>query len=88
THRIAHALWMAGRPEIASWLANLVSLVFGPDPFGGSAIHSWMAVSAVAFIMLRSMAMVLMAAERSRNQLTELAHHDPLTGALNRGGLA
>ncbi|MBX5140592.1 GGDEF domain-containing protein [Rhizobium lentis] len=60
----------------------------GPDPFGGSAVHSWMAVSAVALIMLRSMAMVLMAAERSRNQLMELAHHDPLTGALNRGGLA
>ncbi|MBX5158690.1 serine O-acetyltransferase [Rhizobium sp. NZLR8] len=31
THRIAHALWNAGRPEIASWLANLASLVFGPD---------------------------------------------------------
>ncbi|RWX10889.1 GGDEF domain-containing protein [Rhizobium hidalgonense] len=60
----------------------------GPDPFGGSVVHSWIAVSAVAFIMLRSMAMVLMAAERSRNQLMELAHHDPLTGALNRGGLA
>jgi diguanylate cyclase (GGDEF)-like protein len=60
----------------------------GPDPFGGSIIHSWMAVSAVAFIMLRSMAMVLMAAERSRNQLIELAHHDALTGTLNRSGLA
>lgn len=60
----------------------------GPDPFGSSVIHSWMAVSAVAFIMLRSMAMVLMAAERSRNQLIELAHHDPLTGTLNRSGLA
>ena len=31
THRIAHALWTGGRPEIASWLANLASLVFGPD---------------------------------------------------------
>lgn len=31
THRIAHALWNAGRPEIATWLANLASLVFGPD---------------------------------------------------------
>ncbi len=60
----------------------------GPDPFGASVVHSWMAVSAVAFIMLRSMAMVLMAAERSRNQLIELAHHDPLTGVLNRSGIA
>ncbi|NLR99560.1 serine O-acetyltransferase [Rhizobium sp. P38BS-XIX] len=31
THRIAHALWAEGRTEIASWLSNLVSLVFGPD---------------------------------------------------------
>ncbi|ARQ11733.1 serine O-acetyltransferase 2 [Rhizobium etli] len=31
THRIAHVLWNAGRPEIATWLANLASLVFGPD---------------------------------------------------------
>jgi serine O-acetyltransferase len=30
-HRIAHALWNDGRIEIASWLANLASLVFGPD---------------------------------------------------------
>ncbi|MDE1993959.1 MAG: serine O-acetyltransferase [Rhizobiaceae bacterium] len=31
THRIAHALWTEGRSEIASWLSNLASLVFGPD---------------------------------------------------------
>ncbi|MBB3350593.1 serine O-acetyltransferase [Rhizobium lentis] len=31
THRVAHALWSAGRREIATWLANLASLVFGPD---------------------------------------------------------
>ncbi|MFS8049989.1 serine O-acetyltransferase [Rhizobium sp. BR 314] len=31
THRIAHALWTEGRKEIAIWLSNLVSLVFGPD---------------------------------------------------------
>ncbi|NTF56315.1 serine O-acetyltransferase [Agrobacterium rhizogenes] len=31
THRIARALWMEGRAEIASWLSNLASLVFGPD---------------------------------------------------------
>jgi diguanylate cyclase (GGDEF)-like protein len=60
----------------------------GPDTFGGSPAHNWMAVSAVAFIMLRSMTMVLMAAERSRNQLIGLAHHDPLTGTLNRTGLS
>ncbi|EJZ18267.1 serine O-acetyltransferase [Rhizobium sp. Pop5] len=31
THRVAHALWSDGRREIASWLSNLASLVFGPD---------------------------------------------------------
>jgi serine O-acetyltransferase len=31
THRIAHALWVEGRVELASWLANLGSLIFGPD---------------------------------------------------------
>jgi diguanylate cyclase (GGDEF)-like protein len=60
----------------------------GPSPFGSSAAHSWMAATAVTFITLRSMVIVLMAAERSRNELIELAHRDPLTGALNRGGLA
>jgi serine O-acetyltransferase len=40
THRIAHALWTAGRVEIASWLANLASLVFGPDIHPAARIGS------------------------------------------------
>lgn len=40
THRIAHALWTEGRREIASWLANLVSLVFGPDIHPAARIGS------------------------------------------------
>ncbi|WP_445680133.1 serine O-acetyltransferase [Radicibacter daui] len=31
TYRIAHALWHQGRSELALWLSNLASLVFGPD---------------------------------------------------------
>lgn len=30
-YRFAHELWKAGRPELASWLANRVSVVLGPD---------------------------------------------------------
>jgi diguanylate cyclase (GGDEF)-like protein len=61
--------------------------IAGPNPFGSSLAHGWMAATAVVFIALRSMVIVLMAAERSRNRLVEIAHHDPLTGVLNRGGL-
>lgn len=60
----------------------------GPDPYGATVAHSWMASTAVIFLALRSMLIVLMAAERNRSELIALAHHDPLTGALNRGGLA
>ncbi|WP_454851780.1 GGDEF domain-containing protein [Rhizobium binxianense] len=61
----------------------------GPELFnGGSGAHVWLALSAMVFLTLRSMVIVLMAAERSQNKLTELAHNDPLTGALNRSGLA
>jgi serine O-acetyltransferase len=31
TYRAAHQLWSEGRHEVASWLSNLASLVFGPD---------------------------------------------------------
>jgi serine O-acetyltransferase len=30
-HRFAHALWGAGRVEVAGWLSNRASLVLGPD---------------------------------------------------------
>ncbi|MBB3658228.1 serine O-acetyltransferase [Rhizobium sp. BK650] len=40
THRIAHALWINGRHEIASWLSNLASLVFGPDIHPAARIGS------------------------------------------------
>ncbi|MGF6258232.1 serine O-acetyltransferase [Ensifer sp. LBL] len=30
-YRAAHQLWIDGRREVASWLSNLASLVFGPD---------------------------------------------------------
>ena len=62
--------------------------IAGPDPYGATVAHSWMASTAVIFLALRSMLIVLMAAERNRSELIALAHHDPLTGALNRGGLA
>lgn len=31
THRIANHFWKAGRGELAAWLSNRVSMVFGPD---------------------------------------------------------
>ena len=40
THRVAHALWTEGRAEIAGFLANLASLVFGPDIHPAAVIGS------------------------------------------------
>ncbi|WVT72784.1 serine O-acetyltransferase [Sinorhizobium chiapasense] len=31
TYRAAHRLWIEGRRDVANWLSNLASLVFGPD---------------------------------------------------------
>lgn len=54
----------------------------------GSGAHVWLALTAVTFLMLRSMVMLMMAAERSHCELAVLAHRDPLTGLLNRAGLS
>ena len=47
----------------------------------------WTAVGAAALLVIRSNALMLLATERSRNQLVALAQHDALTGAMNRSGL-
>ncbi|KRB51872.1 diguanylate cyclase [Rhizobium sp. Root708] len=60
----------------------------GPGAFGDSPVHGWMGATAVVFLALRSVVVVLMSAERNRAKLIDLAHRDPLTGVLNRSGLA
>lgn len=40
TYRVAHHLWRAGRPEVALWLSNIASLVFGPDIHPAAKIGS------------------------------------------------
>jgi diguanylate cyclase (GGDEF)-like protein len=52
-----------------------------------SSAHRWLAVAASVILNLRGITVLQMAAERNRNLLLALAQHDPLTGALNRGGL-
>ncbi|MGE7468050.1 diguanylate cyclase [Bosea sp. NPDC003192] len=49
--------------------------------------NPWLAATGTAFVLLRSGALLLLAAERSRNTLVTIAQHDSLTGAMNRGGL-
>lgn len=51
------------------------------------SVHAWIGMTASAFICLRGITLVMMASERMRNKLIELAQTDPLTGALNRAGL-
>jgi diguanylate cyclase (GGDEF)-like protein len=50
-------------------------------------LHQWMLVSGAVLITLRTIILMLMAAERSQNQLIAVARRDPLTGAFNRIGL-
>jgi diguanylate cyclase (GGDEF)-like protein len=53
----------------------------------GAGLYQWMVVSGAALITLRTIILMLMAAERSQNQLIAAARRDPLTGAFNRIGL-
>ncbi|HEV7259115.1 MAG TPA: GGDEF domain-containing protein [Bosea sp. (in: a-proteobacteria)] len=71
---------------LRGWLALTGQL--GSDLFSEKhAPLAWLAIVATAFIIMRSNALMLLATERSRNQLVFLAQHDPLTGAMNRSGL-
>jgi len=61
----------------------------GPDIFhAGNLPHVILAFVASSLITLRGMALLMLAVERSRNQLLAMALHDPLTGAMNRNGLS
>lgn len=59
----------------------------GAELFPADNANPWLTVTGTAFVLLRSSALLLLAAERSRNRLVSIAQHDPLTGAMNRSGL-
>lgn len=77
------SLIFAGRATLA-----LLGRLGGDGLFDKPSGDQWLALTAAVFICLRGITIVLMASERNRNKLIELAHHDPLTGAMNRSGLA
>jgi diguanylate cyclase (GGDEF)-like protein len=70
---------------LRSWLA--VAGELGAELFPAENTNQWLIVTGTAFVLLRSGALLLLAAERSRNTLVTIAQHDPLTGAMNRSGL-
>ncbi|WID97082.1 GGDEF domain-containing protein [Bosea vestrisii] len=70
---------------LRAWLAAIGEL--GAELFPAENSNPWFAATGTTFVLLRSSALLLLAAERSRNTLVTLAQHDPLTGAMNRSGL-
>jgi diguanylate cyclase (GGDEF)-like protein len=70
---------------LRGWLA--VTGELGAELFPAENTNQWFTVTGTAFVLLRSGALLLLAAERSRNTLVTIAQHDPLTGAMNRSGL-
>lgn len=59
----------------------------GTEMFPADNTSQWLTATGTAFLLLRGSALLLLAAERSRNRLVTIAQHDPLTGAMNRSGL-
>ncbi|MCP4559454.1 MAG: GGDEF domain-containing protein [Bosea sp.] len=59
----------------------------GTEMFPTDNTSQWLTATGTAFLLLRGSALLLLAAERSRNRLVTIAQHDPLTGAMNRSGL-
>lgn len=59
----------------------------GTELFPTDVSNQWITATGTAFLVLRGGALLLLAAERSRNRLVTIAQHDPLTGAMNRSGL-
>lgn len=77
--------------SVAFVIRTLLALTghFGPSLFStGADIRHWMAVIAGPIVALRGMALVLVAAERSHKAWENVALRDPLTGVINRKGLA
>ncbi|TDK39453.1 GGDEF domain-containing protein [Rhizobium deserti] len=62
----------------------------GPGPLfqGGDQLHASLGLVAMLLLTLRCMVIMMMATERTKVQLENAAHHDPLTGLLNRTGVA
>jgi len=59
----------------------------GHEIFVSSISNVWIALCWVIVVPGWNMGLMLMATERMRNNLLQLAHRDPLTGVLNRGGM-
>ncbi len=78
-------------PTATLFLARAVLALtghLGTELFPSSAVPlQWTAVGAAALLIIRSNALMLLATERSSNQLVALAQRDALTGAMNRNGL-
>ncbi len=89
TARLTCWLFLAtGLIYVVRATSGAVGLFGGGGLFeSGAETHALLGLVVMACLALRGMLIVLMAAERAASQLKEAAHHDALTGVLNRSGL-